>query len=102
MINKRDTIQKIRCAHSEIKYNMFKLITTHIEEMKMIRLTLLVGMACLSVNAFAVTLGDLNSALNRTNQQTAEVSPKMLYGGQDIISPTVVDQTTKSVSTKIS
>lgn len=55
---------------------------------KMIKkLALFLATACLSVNVFAMTVGDLNSALSRTNQQTAQVPAKMIYGGRDVVSP---------------
>lgn len=68
----------------------------------MIKLALFLGTACISFNTFALTVGELNSALNKTNQQTAQIQPKMLYGGRDIISPKVINQTAESAQTKIS
>ncbi|GEM_PF-5963363 len=68
----------------------------------MIKLALFLATACLSFNVFAVTVGDINSALYRTNQQTAQVPAKMIYGGRDVISPADVNQTTESAQTKVS
>ncbi len=68
----------------------------------MIKLALFLATACISINTFAITLGDLNSAIHRTNQQTAQIPPKMIYGGRDVLSPKIIDQTTASTQTQVS
>lgn len=61
----------------------------------MLKPALLLGTLLLSCNAFAVSLPDLNSALNKINQKITQSPTKIIYGGRDILHPQVAnaDQT---------
>ncbi len=57
----------------------------------MIKPALLLGTILLSYNAFAASVSDLNSALNKANQKTAQSPTKIIYGGRDILHPQVAN-----------
>lgn len=58
----------------------------------MIKPALLLGTMLLSYNAFAASVSDLNSALNKTYQKTTQNPTKIIYGGRDIFQPQVVNE----------
>jgi len=57
----------------------------------MIKSALLLGTILLSCNAFAASVSDLNSALNKANQKTPQNFTKIIYGGRDVLHQQVAD-----------
>lgn len=57
------------------------------------KVVLFLGTAFLTLNAFAVSFSDLNSAMGKMDPSTTALKPaKMIYGGKDVITPKQISE----------
>jgi hypothetical protein len=75
---------------------MSKFITAYWRIIKM-KLALFLGTLLFSLNVFAASVTDLNTALHKTiRSKTTKTATQMVYAGRDILKPPVINEITNT------